>query len=81
MGGIRDLLANREEMLMTSQRKTTRSKASSAVNSETQERKTREQYEKVIQDWDRKLKPQTDAIRSSKCLSKEDMSVRINATN
>lgn len=72
---------DRKEMLMIRQRKKIRSKGSSAKDSETQEQKTREKYEKMIEDWDRRLKPQTDAIRSSKCLSKEDMSIRINATN
>lgn len=74
-----DLSDKQEDILMKGSRKNTRSKTASAANSERQEKKAREQYEKLIQDWDQKLKPQIDAIRSSQRLSKEDFSIRINA--
>ena len=35
-------------------------------------------YEKSLEKWDKKLKPLTDSIRASQCLSKEDFDIRIN---
>ncbi len=39
---------------------------------------TRALYKKSLDKWDRKLKPLTDSIRASQCLSKEDLDIRIN---
>jgi|GEM_PF-6166097 len=35
-------------------------------------------YKKSLDKWDQKLKPLTESIRASQCLSKEDLDIRIN---
>lgn len=62
---------------MATRRKPVRRKAFSRQKHSSQEAQHR--LEKALRNWDRRLKPLTDAICDSQCLSGDDFAIRINA--